>query len=342
MPELRRDPVTGQWVCLAPGRASRPEYLPTPSEPADLPGQCPFCEGNEKLTPPEVMALRGDSEPDGPGWLVRAIPNLFPAFSEAEGPADLGDPLHTLGPALGISEVIVHGTDHDRWMPFMSDEQAAAVMQVTQARYQRHSVPGVGSVVALYNHGRPAGASIAHPHGHLYATRMAAPLLEQEVLGADDAYRRTGGCIFCRMVDEEAEGPRAIFDDDDFVALAPWASRGPYETWIIPRRHHADFAEADTDEVANLGSALRRVLWRLHQELGDIPLNWYLHSQPLPAGSAPRSYHWHLEVRPRLADLGGFELATGTFINTVAPETAADGLRGHGDPSPEEQPAGLI
>ncbi|GAC1583377.1 MAG: galactose-1-phosphate uridylyltransferase [Candidatus Dormibacteria bacterium] len=337
MPELRRDPILGQWVCLAPSRAARPEdaHAHHVDDRGEV-GGCPFCEGNEAMTPPEVQAVRIDSGPDQPGWQVRVVPNLYPAFSADDGPADMGNPLRTFGPALGITEVIVHSPDHRRWLPYLSAQQAELVMATTFARYWRHRVQGVGTVLPLYNHGRDAGASLAHPHGQLVAARLAAPLIDQELAGAEAFHRQVGACIFCRMIDQEtAAAERVIAESPDFVAIAPWASRGAFECWIIPRHHQADFGMAGEDVAGALGVFLRGVLWRITQELGDVALNWYIHSHPGAAGEALRSYHWHLEIRPRLTELAGFEMSTGTFINTVPPEAAARSLRGHSDPGPE-------
>lgn len=342
MPELRRDPILGRWVVLAPGRASRPEDLhPFHVDNRDDMDGCPFCPGNEAMTPSEVQAVRGDSAPDSAGWEVRVVPNLFPAFSADDGPADMGNSLRTFGPALGINEVIVHSPDHRRWLPYLSAQHAELIMATTFARYWRHRVQGVGTVLASYNHGQDAGASLAHPHGQLFATRLSAPLLDQELAGAEDMHRQLGACVFCRMAEDEVKaGERVIAESPQFVALAPWASRSAFECWIIPREHQADFGMAGENLAAALGVSLRGVLWRIAQELGDVALNWYIHSHPGAAGDALRSYHWHVEIRPRLAELAAFELATGTFVNTVAPEAAARALRGHSDPGPEEsQPA---
>jgi UDPglucose--hexose-1-phosphate uridylyltransferase len=337
LPELRRDPILGRWVCLAPGRVSRPEDLhPHHVDDRGEDAGCPFCPGNEAMTPPEVEAVREGGETDGPGWQVRVMPNLFSAFSADDGPADMGNPLRSFGPALGISEVIVHSPDHRRWLPYLSAAHAELVMATTFARYWRHRVQGVGTVLPLYNHGRDAGASLAHPHGQLVATRLSAPLLDQELGGAEAIHRQIGACVFCRMIDDElAAGERVIAEAPEFVAIAPWASRAAFECWIIPREHQADFGMAGEDRAAALGAFLRSVLWRITQELGDVALNWYIHSHPGAAGEALRSYHWHLEIRPRLAELAGFEMGTGTFVNTVAPELAARSLQGHADPGPE-------
>jgi UDPglucose--hexose-1-phosphate uridylyltransferase len=279
------------------------------------------------MTPPEVVAVRDGTPPDSPGWQVRVVPNLYPPFSMDEGSTDLSNALRELGPALGTCEVIIHSPDHDRWLPYLSGAQAELIMQVTWERYCAHSA-GAGSVVALYNHGKDAGASLAHPHGQLYATRVTAPVLEEELAGAEEAYRRAHTCVFCAMIVDELQAKdRLVLAADGMAVIAPWASRAAYELWIIPTMHQADFGQSLAGDVAAVGRTLRETLWRLTQAVGEVPLNWYIHSLPNPAGETVDSYHWHLEIRPQLGVAAGFELATGTFINTVAPEVAAERLR---------------
>jgi len=339
MSELRRDPVTGRWVCLAPGRAERPEAAPRPPRPgATSTADCPFCEGHEEQTPPELAGVRPDGGPPGsPGWKVRVVPNLYPAFSLDDGPADLDSPLHAHAPALGVCEVIIHSPDHWRWLPLLADEQAELAMATTWQRYRIHSDSGMGSVIALYNHGTEAGASLAHPHGQIYSTRTVGPALEEEYRGAQAAHTAIGSCVFCRMIeDESAEGTRVVARSDDFVAIAPYASRQPYECWILPTEHLADFGEAREAVAAALGRFLKVVLWQLAAAAGEPPLNWYIHSLPRAGGDGRKSYHWHLEIRPKLTDIAGFELATGIYINTLAPEIAASNLAAESGPPPGE------
>jgi UDPglucose--hexose-1-phosphate uridylyltransferase len=136
---------------------------------------------------------------------------------------------------------------------------------------------------------------------------------------------------------EEAAGARVISSTEHFIALTPWASRGPFECWIIPRDHRADFGGISEARAGQLGVLLRAVLWRLSRELGDPDLNWYIHSLPNAGGENAAAYHWHLEIRPRLGEIAGFELSSGMFVNTVAPEEAAVALRSQPDPGPGEQ-----
>jgi UDPglucose--hexose-1-phosphate uridylyltransferase len=212
------------------------------------------------------------------------------------------------------------------------------VMVTTWHRYVSHVMPDVATVVPLYNHGPGAGASLDHPHGQLFAASQPGPELEVEVAGARRAFREVKGCVFCQMVTvEEAAGARVIASDEHFVAIAPWASRGPFECWIIPRDHRADFGLVGEPVAGELGEFLRAVLWRIASELDDPDLNWYIHSLPNAGGEDSAAYHWHLEIRPRVAEIAGFELSSGIFVNTVAPEDAAAALRSRPEPGPEEQ-----
>ena len=286
--------------------------------------------------------MRKGGAADSRGWSVRVVPNLYPAFSP-ESPLDVAgdptDPLFAREPALGSCEVIIHSPDHRRWLPYLSLAQAELVMSTSWRRYRYNALPGVGSVVLLYNHGRGAGASLEHPHGQLYATQEVGPVQAVEAAGAQAFARQAGGCVFCgMMVAEEASGARVVAAGKDYVAITPWASRSGYECWIIPREHGADFGTISEARAVALGGFLRAVLWRMVEELDDPDLNWYIHSQPGASGDAAASYHWHLEIHPRVGVVAGFEMASGIYINTVAPETAAESLRARPDPGPEEQP----
>jgi UDPglucose--hexose-1-phosphate uridylyltransferase len=269
---------------------------------------------------------------------VRVVPNLYPAFSP-EGPSpELDDHMHQRLPALGTTEVIIHSPDHRRWLPYLSAEQASSVMLTTRHRYIRNAAPNMATVLPLYNHGAGAGASLEHPHGQLYAVSQLVPEIEIEIAGARRAFREVKECVFCHLVAvEEAAGLRVISSTEHFIAIAPWASRGAFECWILPREHRADFGGISEARASELGGFLRAVLWRLVRELGDPELNWYIHSLPNAGGENAVAYHWHLEIRPRVGEIAGFELGSGMFVNTVAPEEAVLALRGHADPGPEEQ-----
>lgn len=342
MPELRRDPVTGRWVSLAPARSKRPKARrpPTRRNAAAAQKACPFCPGNEARTPPEVAARRpGGGPANSAGWQVRVVPNLYPAFVPSAEVMSATDSLHRAVPAVGVCEVIINGPDHRRWLPYLSAEQAGLVMSTVRQRYLLNATTGITSIVALCNHGAEAGASLDHPHGQLYATAAPAPVLAAELAGARRSLSGMGVCVFCRMIaEEEAAGARVVASERNFVAIAPWAAREPFELWILPRQHRADFGLISAPRAAELGRFMRAILFRMTRELGEFDVNWYVHSLLKAGAENAAAYHWHVEIRPRLTEVAGFEMATGTHINTLPPEEVAAALRAQPDPGPEEQP----
>ena len=315
---LVRDPLNGGWTVIAPRREARPHDTPRPGGPtADgapvgtaASADCPFCEGHERLTPPEVDALRpAGSPPDTPGWRVRVVPNKFPVFE-------------------GGHEVVVHSPRHDLPLHAQPVGEVAEVVAMYQRRVTALCAGGAAAVTVILNHGRAAGASLAHPHSQVFATPIVPPVLVSE-LEQFARYRvKYDRCLLCDVVRATAdEGSRLVFDGP-IVAWAPDASRWPYEVRLAPRAHEPDFLRAEPGAVA---AALKRALAAIVTATGDAPLNAWLHTVPCPAdaehgGSTP-PFHWHIEVAPRLTTLAGFELGTGIAIDTVEPREAAARLR---------------
>ena len=183
-------------------------------------------------------------------------------------------------------------------------------------------------MLILYNHGRPAGASLEHPHSQLYAIGLVPPSFTDELHGARRFHQEQGACVFCRTLDDELKaGTRIVFENDAFVVFAPYAARTPFETWIMPRRHTASFGDLDLlKEKPAFAEALQLTLQALREGLNDPPFNYFIHSAPLNA-DASDEYHWHLELIPKLSTAAGFELGTGMWINVVKPEDSAAFLR---------------
>lgn len=333
MPELRRDPVTGRWVVIATERARRPESFSQAVREAVPPAAaCPFDEGNEHLTPPEVFAIRRPgSQPDGPGWSVRVVPNLYPSFTMAAtaamvaaGPAEL----YEVQPATGAHEVIISSPDHWRSTAQLPLEQVERMVRAWVMRMRTHAGnPRVAYVQLIYNHGRSAGASLEHPHAQLFALPFIPPVLLEELGGAEQFHRQHGRCVFCAMVEAElASDERMVFAGDRFVAVAPFASRVPFETWILPRYHSCRFEELAAAEISDFAGMLQQVTAALHRKLNDPPYNFFIHTAPCRSPELPH-YHWHLELLPRLTTWAGLEYGTGVIVNTMAPEAAAVFLR---------------
>jgi UDPglucose--hexose-1-phosphate uridylyltransferase len=329
MPELRRDPVVGRWVIVAPERAHRPNaFLRLPRE-GDDPGACPFCPGHEALTPPEVLARReGGGAPNGPGWTLRVVPNRFPALRTEERMVRAGAGIYDRMGGVGAHEVIIETPEHARPLPQQSPEQVEQVLQAAQERMLDLARDvRLRSVLFCRNTGTASGASLTHPHSQLVALPLVPAELQQELSGARKHFEEKERCIYCDVVAQEArERSRLVLETDGFVALSPWASRSPFELLVLPREHRSIFEQSTAQEVRGLAEALRLCLRKLDLALDKPACNFYLHTLPLRE-PASDWYHWHLEVRPVLALAAGFEWGSGIFINPTPPEEAAAFLR---------------
>jgi UDPglucose--hexose-1-phosphate uridylyltransferase len=317
--ELRQDPLSGAWVAITAGRATRPEAFLADEGPVRGPLGCPFCRGNEHLTPPEVWADREPGTgPDRPGWRVRVVPNKFPAFAGVgpPGPQRNGG-LYRAAPTAGVHEVVVHNPDHAATLADLPEPAVARVVAAWRARLAAHADGRFAAVMVIVNQGRTAGASLEHPHSQVFATagrpeRVAAEL---DRLAGD-------GCAACAVVAAERDGPRVVERAAGLLTVCPWASWAPFEALLLPERHQARLQE---EGDAGLAAALRRLLGRLRHAAGDrAPYNLVLHTAP----PGVDDFHWHLHLLPRLTTFGGFELGTGIVINVVDPDRAAAALRG--------------
>ncbi|MFT3913625.1 MAG: galactose-1-phosphate uridylyltransferase [Anaeromyxobacteraceae bacterium] len=329
MPELRRDPIVGRWVIIATERARRPMDPPAPPPPPPGGRLCPFCPGHEDKTPPEVLALgRPAHAPDQPGWKVRVVPNRFPAL-KIEGDLDRGaDGIYDRMNGIGAHEVIVETPDHARQLKDLTDAELADLLAAFRARsLDLRNDPRFRYVLLFKNHGRAAGASLEHTHSQLIALPVVPRQVSEEIEGARRHFDHKERCIFCDIVAQERkERARLVYENEDFVVVAPYAPRSPFETWILPRRHESSFDAEPRERLAGCAQALGTTLRRLAAALGDPDYNFMLHSNPLRDAPSP-SYHWHIEVMPALTQVAGFEWGSGFHINPVPPEEAAEFLR---------------
>ncbi|MGE5587860.1 MAG: galactose-1-phosphate uridylyltransferase [Clostridia bacterium] len=341
MPELRRDPASRSWVVIATERSRRPSDFRVPRDEGKG-GVCPFCYGNEHMTPPEVLALGRDADtPDAEGWSVRVVPNKFPALtleagapgSDARGAGGVPDGpggLYQRLPAVGVHEVLVESPDHDSTFGTHSQSQMEDVLEAMVARARALSRDDRLSYLQIFkNWGRVGGASLEHTHCQLIATPIVPAVIEEELAVAREHYDRTGECLYCDIIRAEtAEWTRVVEKSAHFIAFCPYAARLPFETWIVPTVHSARFEETEGEELADLARVLRRTLRRFELAFEALPYNLIWHTSPW-TGDFGAYYHWHLELVPRLAILAGFELGTGYYINPTAPEAAAASLREH-------------
>lgn len=187
--------------------------------------------------------------------------------------------------------------------------------------------PNVRYGIAFKNNGRPAGASIEHVHSQLIGLNTLPNTFVAEWKGASSYFEQQRRCVFCDVLENElADKTRIVDEGDEFVVLCPFASRLPYEMWIIPRTHKSHFDREPDSRVQSIGRKAHAILTRLTQLIEDIPFNYLIHTAPFDISDSPY-YHWHMEIIPRIAQLAGFELGSGCHMNPVSPEQAAAQLQ---------------
>ena len=325
MPQLRKDPLNDRWVIIAPERADRPNALVRPlPEPPGSRETCPFCPGNEKMTPPEILTQR---DPAG-AWSLRVVPNRYPALRTEIPMSRSAEGFFDSMAGVGAHEVVIETADHTRELGGLPAAQVANVLRAWQERMLDLSRDlRLRSVVAFKNRGAPAGATLQHAHSQLVALPVIPRELQSELLGAKKHFDLKERCLFCDLLASElAEKERVILTTDGMVAVAPYASRSPFETWILPRGHSSSFESGSGQELASAADALGTILRKIDVALDKPAYNLFLHTMPL---REPRNdwFHWHLEIKPVLTLQAGFEWATGCAINPTPPEEAASFLR---------------
>ena len=337
MPELRRNIATGEWIIAAPERAKRPDQFikeaANRKRAQKHDADCPFCEGHEESTPPEVFAIREkNSKPNGRGWEVRVIPNKFPALvpSEVSGlnayRSKVG--IHLRIEGVGNHEVIIETPDHQLSIGTMPVKQVENVVKAYRDRYLTlDENPDNELIIIFRNHGERAGTSLYHPHSQLVTTPIVPSYVRNRMLEGVRYYDETGVCVFCDLLAFELRDVhRIVAENDDFVAFCPYAAGVPYEIWIIPRRHEASFGEIEPQERPGFAAILRTTLGKLYKALNNPDYNYVIHTAPHHSATVPH-YHWHVQILPRLTTPAGFEIGSGISINIALPEQTAKHLR---------------
>ena len=339
MPELRRDPIIGRWVIIATERAKRPsDFLVAEEDPSSHQGKCPFCEGNESLTPPEIYSIRKkDTKPNAKGWSIRIVPSIAP-FLSTKGDLDRhGHGMYDLMNGVGAHEVIVATPNHDP-STFIKDlSQIENLTRAVIARMRELKKDQRLKYVLLFkNHGRVAGGSnLGHQHLQLIATPATPKRVKEELVGSRLYFDYKDRCIFCDMIRQELnENKRVFLEVDGFVSINPYCSRFPFETWVLPKKHSCDFDTMDEEEIKNYSKAFQLTMIKLSKVLGDFPYNIVLHIAPFRRRrkkgyweTIKEDYHWHIEIMPRLTQVAGFEWGSGFYINPTSPEEACKYLK---------------
>lgn len=330
MPEFRRDPIIGRWVIIDPSRSFKKIMH---SEDEDYPkdtSKCPFCSGNESMTRHEIMAYSDNNHryPNTKDWTLRVIPNNKPILEiegtlkrRAEGMYDKMD-------GVGAHEIIIETPKHHQSMADKDEKQYEAVYSATIDRMKDlRKDTRLEYILAFKNYGIAANAVFEHPHSQIIAMPIVPKRVREEISGAEKYFKYRERCVFCDIITQEnTSGTRIIKENEDFIALCPYASRYPFETWIMPKNHSTDFDTMSQKELKNLSKISRDVFVKLYTVLDDPSCSTLIHTSPLKEKNMPY-YHWHIEIIPKLTKTAGFEWGTGLYVNPVLPEEAARYLR---------------
>jgi UDPglucose--hexose-1-phosphate uridylyltransferase len=325
--QLRQDIVTGDWVVIATGRGKRPSDFVEKNKKKSKEEikDCLFCDPVASGQEEDVL-IYNTGEGD---WTLRVFPNKYPAFArpvggrishKEEGPYFWMD-------GVGYHEVIVT-RDHFKHIGLMDPIWVAEILDSYQTRYlDLMNKKSVRYIEIFHNHGKKAGASISHPHSQLVAIPVVSPYIPLELTGSEEYYRSHKKCVFCDIVEWEIDyKKRVIFENEDFIVIAPFASRVAFEMWVIPKKHSPYFERISDEEKISGGQALHQAIRKIGKVLDEPDFNFYLHTAPCDGKDYPH-YHWHIEILPKTSTWAGFELSTGIEISAMEPELAAEYLR---------------
>ena len=335
MGELRKDQITGRWVIISTDRGKRPTDFPLDIKENKGKQSCPFCPGNEGLTPPEIYALRPEGgRKDSTGWKIRVVPNKYPALGIDFPLTKKGIGFYDQMSGFGAHEVIIESIDHEKTIEDLSVEEIQDVVTICQDRIvDLHKDVRFRYVLLFKNEGPQAGASLSHPHSQLIATPITPKRVKEELAGAEAYYRQKERCVFCDTIAyEREEGVRLVYENEHFITYCPFASRFPFEMCLLPKHHELNFHESRA-HIRDLAQCLKVTMEKLDGVLNHPQYNYVFHTAP---NLFPRrgywhtineDFHWHLEIMPRLTKVAGFEWGTGFYINPTSPEDAAKYLR---------------
>lgn len=331
--ELRHDLISGDWVVIATGRAKRPQTFKRERvrEKRVAEKDCPFCQIN-KQKKPTLIVSKGKELPLDQGipkeWTTISVPNKYPAFipnSTLDERVEAGF-YHVMN-AAGFHEVVVTRS-HTKQIANFSVDQVKEVLEVYQNRYlSLMDKKFVNHISIFHNHGKEAGASVAHPHSQIITTPLIDSDLHKALVNSEKYFKQKKKCIYCQMIAWELKvKKRIVFEDKEFLAICPFASKSAFQVIITPKNHLPHFERLNEEEMKQLAQAFQAVMKKIYKGLGDPAYNFYLHTAPCDGGNYPY-YHWHWTILPKTATWAGFELGAKMEISTIEPEKAAEYLR---------------
>lgn len=328
MVELRKDPISSGWVIVNKNRDlncfSKSDIHLSDEK------HCPFCAGKEKLTPPQIIAYdKSRKITNDKDWNIRVIPNNKPIlaiegslFKKAEGIFDKMN-------GIGAHEIIIETPLHNKDTHSFTIEEYSQILSVVQERIRDLKNDSRFEYILVFkNYGVNAGETISHSHLQLVAMPIIPKTVKEEILSGLKYFEYKERCLFCDIISQEiSSGTRVVTENDSFIAFVPFASRYPFEVWILPKEHSSDFRTInDCGTITDFSAISTSVFRRLYKVLDNPAYNLFLHSLPLKENFM-QHYHWHVEIIPQIVKTTGFELGTGLYVNPILPEESAKFLR---------------
>ncbi|OGO30765.1 MAG: hypothetical protein A2Z29_03680 [Chloroflexi bacterium RBG_16_56_11] len=329
MSELRQDPTTKEWVIFSIERGKKPQDFirnPGTREKAAYSSSCPFCRGNEAMTPPDKICY---NDQNNKGWLVRAFADKFPVLVlGGDTPRRTHDGFFLAMDNVGYHEIIVETPDHNVPLSLLNGDHVGYVLDAWRQRYNALSqISHVKSIIIFKNHGQAAGTSRKHSYSQLITTPVVPRHVRIRYEMAIRHHDNTGRCLYSDLIDHELNvGKRVITDTKSFLVFHPFASHHPFETWILPKMRQASFGQLQSPELMHLAYILQENLLKIHQSLHNPDYNLVVESAPVSENDRDQ-YHWQLKIIPRFSDTTGFETGSGVYLNTVLPEETAQFIR---------------
>jgi UDPglucose--hexose-1-phosphate uridylyltransferase len=325
MVEIRKDYFTEKLSIVATERSAR---IPTKRVEH---GKCPFCPGNEDMTPPadlvlvkmgETLVKQTDTEGERiKDWVVRVFQNNNPVVT-LNAPPSYGEYPHYSEPAIGYHYVVVASPNHGDGFAKLDIDQWTNLLATMQDKVRwLYAQRGVSYVATFINHGKGSGESIDHPHVNIVTLPRLPPVVEQEAVTVQNSLNELGVCPMCQVIASESGGPRQVISTEFYIAFTPWVSAHSYEFWIYPKRHQTSILKLSQKELMDLSLLLRSTLGGMTKVLGDCGFNLVFHSSS--EKKTTKQIHWHVEVYPRVSNWAGLELGSAVFVNGVSPEAAA-------------------
>lgn len=325
MREIRKDPIHNRWVIIASDRKERPHAFYTEEEEVGSKRECPFCEGKEKKTPPEIDSIRDRGMPGEPGWRVRVVPNKFPALISELEPNKIFNGLSYKINGFGIHEVIIETPHHKKNLFNMDEEEISLIISMYKKRYLAlKENSNIKYILIFKNHGRIAGGSLPHSHSQVIGLPLIPPEIEEELSETEASIE----CPYCNLIQRAYEEERVLNTNKDFIVFAPFAPIAPYELVIFPLEHKPCFEEIKDSEINSLSKLFKGIFKKYKKVLINPSFNYFLHTAPTElTHRIYKKYHWHFVLMPKLTMTAGFEMGSNIYINSLDPKNAVKELR---------------